>query len=47
MCGLDVVRMIVSPRSTHSFGILVIGNGMPTFGICRLEGFSSADANVL
>lgn len=34
--------MVVSPRSSHAFGVLVIQHGMPTSRICRLDGFSSA-----
>jgi hypothetical protein len=26
MCGLDVLRMIVSPCASHSFGIPVVGD---------------------
>jgi hypothetical protein len=28
MRGLDVVRMVVSPRSSHAFGILVVRNNV-------------------
>jgi len=35
MHGLDIVRMIVSPRSSHAFGINVVGHDVVVVG----EGF--------
>jgi hypothetical protein len=32
MCGLDIVRMIVSPRSARSFRILMVGHDVVVIG---------------
>lgn len=32
MCCLDIVRMIISPRPTHSFGILVVWDNVVVVG---------------
>ena len=44
VCCLDVVRVVIPPRSSHSFWILVVRRRMPTLRICRLDWFSSATA---
>ena len=32
MCSLDIVRMIVSPRSAHTFGILMVRHDVVVVG---------------
>jgi hypothetical protein len=32
--GLDIVRMIVSPRSSHTLGVYVIGHDVVVIGEC-------------